>query len=92
MPVGMIANFHFYQLIDDKNGKNLHADKLDIYAGMSLGSGIGMMFYADEPRLVPVFFGGPHVGLRWYPKSRVGLNVELGYGKSIACIGVVVRL
>ena len=39
---GGLANFHFYQLIADKTGKNLHADKLDIYVGLSLGGGVAI--------------------------------------------------
>src|SRR5690606_374600 len=40
VPIGFVSNFHFYQLIADKSGKNIHADKLDIYFGGSLGSGV----------------------------------------------------
>lgn len=30
IPFGILCNFHFYQLIDDKASKDIHADKLDI--------------------------------------------------------------
>ena len=36
-PATILANCHFYQIIADKTGKNIHADKLDIYAGLNVG-------------------------------------------------------
>lgn len=82
-PIGMIANFHFYQLIADKTGKNIHADKLDIYGGVSIGSGIGAIFFDNDDAVVtPIIFGGPHVGIRYYFKPKVAVNGEFGWGKS----------
>ena len=46
IPVGFQANFHFLQLIADKTGKNF-ADKLDVYAGLNIGSGV-MFVFANE--------------------------------------------
>ncbi len=83
-PIGFVANFHFYQLIEDKTSKDIHGDKLDIYGGVSLGSGIGAVLYRDgDPAVVtPIVFGGPHVGIRYYFTPRVAVNGELGWGKS----------
>jgi hypothetical protein len=93
MPIGFVANFHFYQLIDDKNGKDLHSDKLDIYGGLSVGSGFAVAFYNNESaRIVPLAWGGLHAGLRWYFTPRVALNVEAGFGKNIANIGFSFKL
>lgn len=92
IPMGMIVNFHFYQLIANKSSKNIHADKLDIYAGLNAGSGLAITYYSNSTRLVPLAFGGPHVGLRYYPIRKFGLNVELGFGKSIINGGFVFKL
>ncbi|MCF8256404.1 MAG: hypothetical protein K9J06_02560 [Flavobacteriales bacterium] len=93
MPIGFVANFHFYQLIDDKNGKNLHADKLDIYGGLSVGSGFAVAFYDNESaRVVPLAWGGLHAGVRWYFTPRVALNAEAGFGKSIVNVGFSFKL
>jgi hypothetical protein len=96
-PIGMIVNFHFYQLIADKSSKNIHADKLDIYAGANFGGGIAATFYNDAyynntVRIVPIAFGGLHAGLRYYFKPKVGLNAEVGFGKSIVNLGFVFKI
>jgi hypothetical protein len=93
MPMGFVVNFHFYQLIDDKSSKNLHADKLDIYGGLSVGSGFALTFYNNEDlRVVPLAWGGMHAGIRWYFAPRVALNAEFGFGKSLANIGFSFKL
>lgn len=93
MPMGLIANFHFYQLIDDKSSKDLHGDVLDIYGGLSVGSGFAVAFYDNrDPRVVPLAWGGLHAGIRWYFSPRVALNAEAGFGKNIANIGFSFRL
>lgn len=93
MPIGLVVNFHFYQLIDDKNGKDLHSDKLDIYGGLSVGSGFAVGFYDNEgPRIVPLAWGGLHAGIRWYFAPRVALNAEAGFGKNIVNIGFSFKL
>lgn len=89
-PVGMMANFHFYQLIDDKSGKDLHSDKLDIYAGLSLGTGLA--FYPDFNEVNPLLYFGPHVGVRYYFTKKFGLNAEIGHGSTIVMGGIVFRL
>ena len=83
IPIGMIANFHFYQLISDKNKnhKNIHADKLDIYAGASLGGGVAFTYYPYDTRVVPMAFGGLHAGIRYYftPVSYTHLTLPTIY-------------
>ena len=92
IPIGLLCNFHFYQLIADKTGKNIHADKLDIYAGANIGSGIAIAYFANDTRLEPIVFGGLHVGIRYYFAPRVGVNAELGWGKSIINVGFAFKL
>lgn len=93
VPIGMIVNFHFYQLIADKRPeKNIHSDKLDIYVGGSLGGGIALTYYPDVTRVVPMAFGGPHAGIRYYFTKRVGINGEVGFGKSIVNVGLAFKL
>jgi hypothetical protein len=100
VPIGLICNFHFYQLIADKKpGKNIHADKLDIYVGASIGSGVAASFYNDYVyggptvvRIAPIAFGGLHAGVRYYFKPKVGVNLELGFGKSLINAGFVFKI
>ena len=99
IPIGMICNFHFYQLIADHHtDKNLHADKLDIYVGASIGSGIAFTYYPQYPdypsttRIAPIAFGGLYAGVRYYFKPKVGVNLELGFGKSIVNAGFAFKL
>jgi len=84
-------------LIADKTDKNIHADKLDIYVGASIGSGIAGTFYRNYPnpdvtRIVPIAFGGLHAGVRYYFKPRVGINAEVGFGKSLINAGFVFKI
>ncbi len=95
VPMGVLANFHFYQLIADKTGKNLHQDELDIFAGVSVGSGIGIIFYKNNSlknQLLPLAFGGAHLGIRWYFSENVGLTGQVGFGKSLVNVGIVFKL
>jgi len=91
-PVSAFANFHFYQLIADKSGKDIHSDKLDIYAGLNVGSGIGILFYDNSTLITPLVIFGPQVGVRYYFTEKFGVNLELGYGKSIVNGGIVFKL
>ncbi len=91
-PIGIIANFHFYQLISDKSGKDIKADKLDVYAGVSAGSGVAVSFYSNTTHIYPIAFGGVHVGARYYFTDKVGANVEVGFGKSLVNGGLVFKL
>jgi hypothetical protein len=94
VPIGAFANFHFYQLIADKVSKNIHADKLDIYAGLNLGSGVAVFFpkYDDKAYVSALFFIGPHVGVRYFFTEKVAVNAELGYGKSFINGGITFKL
>ncbi len=93
IPIGMLANFHFYQLIDDKNSKDLHADKLDIYAGIAVGSGVAFTYYDDTSRrIVPLAWGGPHAGIRYYFVPKVAINAEVGFGRSLVNVGFSFKL
>ena len=102
IPIGVIANFHFYQLIGDKAKKNIHSDKLDIYAGLSLGSGIAIHpggGYYDINRNYHagafndvLFFVGPQVGARYYFTPKVAVNAELGFGKTFINAGITFKL
>lgn len=99
LPVGMIGNFHFLQLISDKAGKSF-ADKLDVYAGLNIGSGVAFrnvrkkykddVFY--DSNVGALFFIGPHAGIRFFPKENIGIYAEAGYGKSYITGGVIFKL
>ncbi len=93
IPMGMLANFHFYQLIADKNSKNIHADKLDIYAGIAMGSGVAFTYYDNtSTRVVPLAWGGPHAGIRYYFVPKVAVNAEVGFGRSLVNLGFSFKL
>jgi hypothetical protein len=100
MPVGVIANFHFYQLIADKvsNGSHMHADKLDIYAGVNLGTGFALHpGYVDvngvrHTAIDALAFGGFQAGARYYFTEKIGVFGEFGWGKTWANIGVTFKL
>lgn len=86
IPVSFYGNFHFMQLIGDKSGKSI-AEKMDVYAGLSIGSGpafaIAKKEYKEYGNDVGfLIYGGPYVGIRYYPKSNIGFYAEIGYGKS----------
>lgn len=92
-PIGFLANFHFYQLIEDKTGKNLHAEALDIFVGANVGSGVGVVFYNNSSASVlPLAYGGLHVGARWYFSENIGLSGQFGFGKSLVDLGLVFKL
>lgn len=92
IPVGIIFNFHFYQLIADRKSKAKHADKLDLYFGANAGSGIAVTYYKDLTRVMPLAFGGLHFGLRYYFTPKVGVNGEFGWGKSLVNVGFVFKI
>lgn len=93
VPVGVLANFHFYQLIADKTGSDIHADKLDIYAGVSVGSGVAIINPAlSNPTILALAYGGPHAGIRYYFTDKIAVNGEFGYGKTFANAGIVFKL
>lgn len=82
IPIGVIANFHFYQLIADKVSKDIHTDKLDVYAGLNLGSGVAMFPGTDPLQVSALFFVGPQVGARYFFTPNMAANLEVGYGKT----------
>lgn len=92
-PIGFLANFHFYQLIEDKTGKNLHADVLDVFVGANVGTGVGAVFYNNSSTTVlPLAYGGLHAGARWYFAENIGLTGQFGFGKSLVDIGIIFKL
>lgn len=97
VPIGAVANFHFYQLIADKTGKNIHADKLDIYAGANLGTGFGLWTFpnGDGTRSnypAALIWGGPHAGIRYFFKENMAVNGEVGWGKTFINAGLTFKL
>lgn len=100
IPVGMQGNFHFLQLIADKAGKSF-ADNLDVYAGISVGSGpafaVAKSAYKDAPHFYEsevgfLIYAGPHAGIRYFFKDNVGVYAEAGYGKSYVNGGFIFKL
>ena len=97
IPIGVFGNFHFLQLIADKNGKSF-ADKMDVYAGVSLGTGPSFAMvkrgYKDyyDPRAGVLLYGGIHAGIRYYLKDNIGVYGELGYGQSVFNTGITFKL
>lgn len=98
VPIGITANFHFFQLIGDKSSSgNVPSDKLDIYVGANLGSGVAFVFDKSPNKTYgndvgALIQGGPHVGIGFYPNSNIGFYMELGYGKSYLNGGLTIKL
>jgi hypothetical protein len=92
VPIGVLANFHFYQLIaDKKSAKNLHADKLDVYAGLTAGSGVAIHPYST-PFNDALLFVGPHAGVNYYFTPSVAVNGEVGWGTTLVQAGFVFKV
>jgi hypothetical protein len=91
VPVGVIANFHFFQLIADKKGLGI-GDKLDIYAGLNFGTGLGVSFPAGDGSVGGIIFAGPQFGVKYFFTDKIGVYSEFGYGKSIFEAGVSIKL
>lgn len=91
IPIGVIANFHFYQLIDDKVSKDIHASELDIYFGLNAGSGVALLNGPYDNDIVPLAFGGFQTGVRYFFSERFGINAEVGYGKSLVNVGITLK-
>lgn len=97
IPVGFFGNFHFLQLIADKTGKNF-ADKMDVYAGLAIGSGPAFANVKNKyqntfnSRAGFLLFGGANVGIRFYPTEKLGIFAELGYGKTVATGGICLKM
>jgi len=100
MAVGVVANFHFYQLIADKvsNGDKMHADKLDVYAGLNIGTGFAIHpTYKDRTGATQIatdalFFAGPQVGVHYFFTPKIAINGEVGWGKTWARVGCTFKL
>jgi hypothetical protein len=101
MPIAVIANCHFYQIIADKisNGSKLHADKLDIYAGINLGSGFAIHpGYTDavtgekKTAIDALAYGGLQAGARYYFKPKMAAFAEVGWGKTWINGGITFKL
>ena len=92
IPIGIQGNFHFFQLIADKTNEDIHSDKLDVYVGVNAGGGPEFIIDGSGAEAGGFFYVGPQVGVRYYPKSNIGITAELGYGKTIANFGVCLNM
>lgn len=99
IPLGLIANFHFYQLIEDKTSKDIHGDKLDLYVGANLGSGIAIAVPTRSLKddgaktsIGALAYGGVQFGVRYFFNPKIGVFAEVGYGKTFANGGVAFKL
>ncbi|PHR47268.1 MAG: hypothetical protein COA32_07550 [Fluviicola sp.] len=85
IPLGMIGNFHFLQLIADKTGGSF-AEQMDVYAGLALGA--GPSFAIPKPGsnvsgdVGVLFIGEVHAGIRYYFNDKLGVFAEVGQGRS----------
>ena len=81
--VGARGNYHFY-----------NTDKIDGYGGLTLGYNVASA--KVEPSTFTAasaggIFYGFSVGGRYYFTDKIGANLELGYGISIATIGLSMK-
>lgn len=92
VPVGILANFHFFQLVADKKGVAV-GDKLDLYVGLNFGTGLGASLVRNGSNSTyGIIFAGPQFGVKYFFNSKIGVYGEFGYGKSIFETGVSIKL
>lgn len=91
VPIGVIANFHFFQLVGDKKNVAI-ADKLDLYVGLNVGSGLAVGFPTGSGSVGGMLFVGPQFGLKYFFNDKIGVYTEFGYGKSLIEGGVSIKL
>lgn len=96
IPLVFFGNFHFLQLINDKTNNNF-AEKLDVYAGLALGTGLSFATVRNsynnvyDPAFGMQLIYGANVGIRYMFKPSFGIYAELGWGKTIAQLGVAFK-
>ena len=94
--LGLLVNYHFYQLIADKLGRpqKMHADKLDIYTGFTIGAGMSATtvdgFGPQRPNFGP--FMGLHLGVRYYVMPKMSVFGEIGIGQSFFNLGASFKI
>lgn len=84
IPIGMIGNFHFLQLIADKTGGSF-AESMDVYAGLAFGAGPSFAIPKNsnvEGDVGVLFLGEVHAGIRYYFNDKLGVFAEVGQGRS----------
>jgi hypothetical protein len=97
VPIGLLANFHFFQLIADKKGLAL-GDKLDVYAGITAGSGVAIHPYKNNANdggynfYDALFYFGPHAGVSYYFSPTIAVNGEVGWGTTLVQAGLVFKV
>lgn len=92
VPVGVLANFHFFQLIADKKGLGI-GENLDLYFGLNFGTGLGASLYKGGGNSVGgIIFAGPQFGVKYFFNPKIGVYSEFGYGKSVFEAGVAIKL
>lgn len=91
VPIGLQANFHFFQMIQDLTETSIGAEKLDIYVGFGAGGGPAFILprvsTLDSEVGLALYMDGV-VGIRYYPKNNVGFYAQAGYGKSLFNVGI----
>jgi hypothetical protein len=92
--LGLLVNFHFYQLIADKTGMQriMHADKLDIYTGFMAGANYinTWQYGASNHYFSPI--AGVHLGARYYVTPSISVFGEIGLGQSNFNVGITIKL
>ena len=91
VPVGVLANFHFFQLIADKKGLGV-GDALDLYVGLNFGTGLAASLPSSDGSVGGIIFAGPQFGVKYFFNDKIGVYSEFGYGKSIFEAGVSIKL
>lgn len=95
IPVGAFGNFHFLQLINDLTKKDF-AKNLDVYVGVDFGAGPSFLFPRQNFKSYGkdrgyLLYGGPHVGIRYFTKEKLGVYAEVGYGYSFLNGGIIFK-
>jgi hypothetical protein len=93
--VGARGVFHWWQLLDNKAGKDLKSNKIDFYLPLHLGVHVFSHRHINgSGRYRDASFGtGVGLGFRYYFSPAFGVNLEWGWQEmSFAKIGVQFKL
>ena len=96
IPIGVLGNFHFFQLIADNQGLEL-GNKLDAYVGLTAGSGVAIHPYKDpilgnNTYTDALFYFGPHAGVNYYFADNIAVHGEVGWGVTVFQAGITFKL
>jgi hypothetical protein len=84
IPLAIKCNVHILDAVDSDL-----SDKLDVYAGISIGAGPGFISIDNyNPGIFAVIHVGPQAGIRYWVGERIALFCEVGWGATFVNGGI----